>query len=355
MSDRIIKRSVSKTGKLLPIGRTGENMFRTVAIDTSGWALEDAECRVIYSRPDGLTYPVEITCEDSCVMWTPTAYDLEISGNGHVEVRAYLGDSIGKSATFKVRIEESMHAIETEPGIARPDWVDDIIDKVVISDMTQTETSTESGGINVFTVTLTNGESAAFEVRNGAKGDKGDTGEKGDKGDKGNTGADGYTPQRGVDYWTEEDKAETITTVLEEAESSMDEKLESYVKKSDFAATKGIRMTSSWSSAGTTYTPAIVKATTTEIKNFASDYKPIVPSNLECAVDFANAKLGMASKTYVDNAINGVEAKIPDVSGFVTTEELNTVLGDIEAALDSIIASQESILAIQNALIGGES
>ena len=344
MSDRIIKRSVSKTGKLLPIGRTGENMFRTVAIDTSGWALEDAECRVIYSRPDGLTYPVEITCEDSCVIWTPTAYDLEISGNGQVEVRAYLGDSIGKSATFKVRIEESMHAIETEPGIARPDWVDDIIDKVVISDMAQTETSTESGGINVFTVTLTNGESAAFEVRNGAKGDKGDTGEKGDTG---NTGADGYTPQRGVDYWTEEDKAETITAVLEEAESSMDTKLESYVNKSDFSATKGIRLIGSVSSEGTTYTPSIVKATTSEIKGFYGDYKPIVPSNLECAVDFANAKLGMASKTYVDNAINGVEAKIPDVSGFVTTEELNTALGDIEAALDKIIA-------LQNSLIGGD-
>ncbi len=344
MSDRIIKRSVGKTGKLLPIGRTGENLFRTVAIDTSGWGLEDAECRIIYSRPDGLTYPVETTYKDGCIIWTPTAYDLEISGNGHVEVRAYLGDSIGKSATFKVRIEESMHATEAQPGIARPDWVDDIIDKVVISDMEQTVTSTESGGINVFTLTLTNGESADFEVRNGAKGDKGDTGEKGDKGDK---GADGYTPQRGVDYWTEEDKTETITAVLEEAESSMDTKLESYVNKSDFSATKGIRMISSVSSEGTAYTPAIVKATTTEIKNFAGDYKPIVPSNLECAVDFANAKLGMASKTYVDNAINGVEAKIPDVSGFVTTEELNTALGDIEAALDKIIA-------LQNSLIGGD-
>ncbi|MBR2181462.1 MAG: hypothetical protein IJ949_06185 [Oscillospiraceae bacterium] len=111
-------------------------------------------------------------------------------------------------------------------------------------------------------------------------------------------------------------------SVLEEAENSMDEKLESYVKKSDFSADKGIRITSSWSSAGTTYTPSILKATTTEIKNFASDYKPIVPSNLECAVDFANAKLGMASKTYVDNAVNEVEAKIPDVSGFATEEQL---------------------------------
>ena len=234
--NRIKTLNLSHKSPPIPIGRTGENKFRTVAIDTSGWALEDAECRVIYSRPDGITYPVEITYKDSCIMWTPSAYDLEISGNGHVEVRAYLGDVIGKSATFKVRIEESMQAIETEPGFVRPDWVNDIIDKVVISDMEQTVTSTESGGINVFTVTLTNGESAAFEIRNGAKGDKGDTGAKGDKGDKGdigpqgergargatgakgergNDGADGYTPQRGVDYWTETDKAEVVTSVLE--------------------------------------------------------------------------------------------------------------------------------------------
>lgn len=39
----------------------------------------------------------------------------------------------------------------------------------------------------------------------GEKGDKGDVGEKGLKGDKGDTGAAGYTPQRGVDYWTDED------------------------------------------------------------------------------------------------------------------------------------------------------
>ena len=49
----------------------------------------------------------------------------------------------------------------------------------------QTITSTESGGVNVFTFTNANGETDTFEVRNGAKGDKGDAGA---------TGADGKTP-----------------------------------------------------------------------------------------------------------------------------------------------------------------
>ena len=68
----------------------------------------------------------------------------------------------------------------------------------------------------------------------GEKGDKGDKGErgadgaKGDKGDKGDTGAngkdgtngkdgvDGYTPVKGKDYFTETDKAEIVSSVIEE-------------------------------------------------------------------------------------------------------------------------------------------
>ena len=44
-----------------------------------------------------------------------------------------------------------------------------------------------------------------------------------------------------------------------------------------------------------------------------------------------------------------------DLTGYATIEYVNDKIGDIETALDSIIAQQESIIAIQNALIGGES
>ena len=62
-----------------------------------------------------------------------------------------------------------------------------------------------------------------FTIPKGEKGPKGDTGETGamgpqgppgEKGDPGKdgvdgkNGTDGYTPVRGTDYWTEEDKAE---------------------------------------------------------------------------------------------------------------------------------------------------
>lgn len=65
-------------------------------------------------------------------------------------------------------------------------------DGVGIESVEQTTTSTEDGGVNVVTVTKTDGEKSTFEVRNGSKGSKGDKGDK---------GADGYTPQKGVDYF----------------------------------------------------------------------------------------------------------------------------------------------------------
>ena len=58
----------------------------------------------------------------------------------------------------------------------------------------------------------------------GEKGEKGDQGEqgiqgeKGDKGDQGEAGKDGYTPEKGKDYWTEEDKQEIIDELTQPTE-----------------------------------------------------------------------------------------------------------------------------------------
>ena len=79
---------------------------------------------------------------------------------------------------------------------------------------------THSWNGTTLTITSASGTSSAD-----LKGDKGDigatgaTGPKGDtgpKGEKGAAGANGYTPVRGTDYWTEEDKAE-IRAYVDEA------------------------------------------------------------------------------------------------------------------------------------------
>ena len=69
-------------------------------------------------------------------------------------------------------------------------------DGVGIQSVIQTTTSSSDGGNNIITVTLTNGTTSTFYVKNGSKGSTGAKGE------------DGSTPVRGVDYWTENDKNE---------------------------------------------------------------------------------------------------------------------------------------------------
>lgn len=62
---------------------------------------------------------------------------------------------------------------------------------VSIASVAQTTTSTADGGNNVITVTLSNGESSTFSIKNGSKGSTGAKGETGEAGPKGDTGATG--------------------------------------------------------------------------------------------------------------------------------------------------------------------
>ena len=86
-------------------------------------------------------------------------------------------------------------------------------DGVGIQSVVQTTTSSADGGTNVITVTLTNGQKSSFTVKNGSKGSAGVAG---------SDGADGYTPVKGTDYFTEADKQEIVSDVLEAMPESSD-------------------------------------------------------------------------------------------------------------------------------------
>lgn len=70
-------------------------------------------------------------------------------------------------------------------------------DGVGIQSVEQTTTSTEDSGINIVTVTKTDGTTSTFTVRNGSKGSEGYTGPQGPKGDPGPQGPAGPQGETG--------------------------------------------------------------------------------------------------------------------------------------------------------------
>ena len=97
---------------------------------------------------------------------------------------------------------------------------------------------THSWNGTVLTVTSASGTSSAD-----LKGDKGDPGSdgadgsKGDKGDPGDPGADGHTPGKGTDYFTESE----VTKITEDAKSAVLENLLTIVQHSTYVRSITIR------------------------------------------------------------------------------------------------------------------
>ena len=71
-------------------------------------------------------------------------------------------------------------------------------DGVSVTSIEQTTTSSADGGSNVVTVTLSNGTTSTFTVKNGSKGSQGIQGEKGETGAQGADGKDGLNGKDGT-------------------------------------------------------------------------------------------------------------------------------------------------------------
>lgn len=88
----------------------------------------------------------------------------------------------GKSA-YAIAVErgfagtenEWLNSLKGEKGAAGPDGIS-------VTSIEQTIVSTEDGGVNIVTVTLSDGTQSTFHVKNGSAGVKGDKGDKGEPG-----------------------------------------------------------------------------------------------------------------------------------------------------------------------------
>jgi len=111
------------------LGVVGENNALTIEFDVTQWAAGYENCTfaVIYLRPDGQLYPVEIAVDGETVAWTVAAQDLCVAGEGKIELRLMTGDVISKTAILPCRVNPSLTAAGP-PVPPVPDWVQEVID-----------------------------------------------------------------------------------------------------------------------------------------------------------------------------------------------------------------------------------
>src|SRR5574344_603636 len=106
------------------LGYVGENEFRPIQFDVSAWlqAYPQGTVSIVFSRPDGLLYPVVENCTESPAEWKPSVADLSIQGSGYVEARIISGDVIGKSSKIQTRTVSSLGSSGNPPDPPVPDW-----------------------------------------------------------------------------------------------------------------------------------------------------------------------------------------------------------------------------------------
>lgn len=130
----------------------------------------------------------------------------------NTELKAKDNELAAKHTALQNTVDDLIASLEGEGSVE--------VEAVGIASVEQTTTSTADGGINVVTVTKTDGTSSTFQVRNGSKGSQGVQGVQGEP---------GYTPVKGVDYVDGQDgqpgaagKDGTSVTVASVSESTAD-------------------------------------------------------------------------------------------------------------------------------------
>ena len=272
------------------LGRSGENLARTVRIDVSEWLdrWPGASIHILH-RPKGSEgyYIADTTLEGGMLTWVITAADVAAPGRGRLEIRATEGETIKKSMIGVSIVDASLTGNETEPPDPQSPWVDSVLAAAATVETSAERAEQaadraeqasakgvltvngigpdENGNVEIDTTGGGGGTgsyytpsiSASGELSwtpssagmpavppaniTGPKGDTGPAGQngvsathswagttltvtsasgtssadlKGDTGAQGPAGADGYTPVKGVDYYTEADKTELVQAVL---------------------------------------------------------------------------------------------------------------------------------------------
>lgn len=114
-------------GKLIMLGKQGENLAREVIFDVSGVRAEfgDGAFRLSAKRPgEADAYPATVTETGDTVVWTLTGADTQNAGRGQCELAYYAGETRLKTWTYDTAIARSL------TGSPKTDPYDEFLDEV---------------------------------------------------------------------------------------------------------------------------------------------------------------------------------------------------------------------------------
>jgi len=200
----------------ISIGRVTENLVKLVEIDISEWRtafpyLENYS--VIVKNPDGASYPAVTETDGDKLLWTITASDTGKAGKGFFQISAQ-----GENGEKKLSAPQSFTINAVLPAFTQeepPEALKGYVDKI-LSAADRAENAAKTA-INP-PIIGENGNWFLFDFEKGEYTDSGfpsvGIGPKGDKGDKGDQGDNGYTPVKGTDYFTTDEKDELVDEVL---------------------------------------------------------------------------------------------------------------------------------------------
>lgn len=114
-------------GKLIMLGKQGENLAREVVFDVSGVRAEfgDGAFRLSAKRPgESDAYPATVTETGNTVVWALTGADTQNAGRGQCELAYYAGETRLKTWTYDTAIARSL------TGSPKTDPYDEFLDEV---------------------------------------------------------------------------------------------------------------------------------------------------------------------------------------------------------------------------------
>lgn len=204
------------------LGDTGRRVHASLRENGKPYVLT-SDCSAVFTakKPDGNVIFHQATVGGNVIEFDISGQTTAIAGHVGCEIRVYgAGNKLITSPRFTISVEDTVYHDGDVPQSGSE-----------VTALTQliSSASTAISGANAAIEDLRQArESGEFkgekgdpgrdgvDGKDGAPGRDGKDGEPGKDGTPGRDGApgrDGYTPQRGIDYWTEEDKQEILEQI----------------------------------------------------------------------------------------------------------------------------------------------